>query len=303
MKIDSFGATVVDNAEPGDLTLYSVTSILNALNDGDGLVWWAAREAATWAVEHQAAWVPLAEEARHKAVRVIADAHRESSERAMHRGSAVHDLLEQWVLSGQRPDARVEQEDGTVFDATDYLDSFDRWARAAQPQFEAAEMTVFSPRYGYAGTLDAIAVIDGVRFMIDYKTKADGFDRDGRPVKPRPASVALQLAAYAHAELAAVFRARRLEQKFRPRLYCLSPDEQARAIEVPAVDAGLAVMVTPQHTMAYPVRVDDEVFRAYLYAIEAYRWVKHTSKGVMGAPLLLKEVPDDADHRAATQTA
>jgi hypothetical protein len=57
---------------------------------------------------------------------------------------------------------------------------------------------------------------------------------------------------------------------------------------MPAVDAGLAVMVTPDHCKSYPVRIDDPVFDAFLYAIEAYRWVRHTSRAVMGAPLDLQ---------------
>lgn len=294
--IPSYGSERIDRVEDGDITLYSVTSILNALNDGDGLVWWASREAAKWAVEHQDAWAPLAAEVPGKAVNVIADAHRETSDLAKNRGNAVHDLLETYAIQGTRPDPICAFEDGTRFDGTPYLDSFDRWAQAAQPSYEAAEMTVYSPRYGYAGTLDAVVTIDGVRFVMDYKSKDCGYDRDGRPVKPRPASAALQVCAYARAEMAAVFRARRLEQKFSPRLYALSPDEQARAVPVPEVDAGLIVMVSPELTMAYPMRIDDQVFRSFLYAIEAYRWVKHTSKTVMGGPLLVEEV-NGAHHR------
>jgi len=107
--------------------------------------------------------------------------------------------------------------------------------------------------------------------------------------------VALQLVAYARAELVATYRARRLEQAFKPRLYALSAAEQALAVPVPEVDAGLAVMVTPEHTMAYPLRLDDGVWRAFLHTVEAYRWTKHSSRSVMGQALDLKEAAH-ADH-------
>jgi hypothetical protein len=287
----SWGAEVIDRPDPGDLTLYSVTSILNVLSDGDGLTWWAARQAAERAIDDQA-WRHMPN--RDEQVAYIAKAHDRASDIAKARGSAIHDRLEEWAHTGTRPPATVTR-DGVTFDTTPWLDSFGDWLERAQPTYELAEAVVYSPTYGYAGTLDAIMVVDGVRFVADYKTKADSYTKAGKPHRPYPYQVALQLVAYARAELVATYRARRLEQAFKPRLYALSAAEQALAVAVPEVDAGLAIMVTPEHTLAYPLRLDDGVWRAWLHTIESYRWTKHDSRAVMGPALELKEAAR-ADH-------
>jgi hypothetical protein len=143
---------------------------------------------------------------------------------------------------------------------------------------------VYHPTMGYAGQSDAFLTIDGVRFIADYKTSKKAFDKRGNAKTPYPEQVALQLAAYAHAEMAAVWRPRRME-KFRRRYYLLGPAEQEMAVPVPEVDAGLAIMITPEFCTAYPVTVSESVFEAFLHVQEVSRWVNETSKRVMGHPL------------------
>jgi hypothetical protein len=61
----------------------------------------------------------------------------------------------------------------------------------------------------------------------------------------------LQLAAYRHAEFAAVWRARRFEQYSR-RYYLLNPEERAMALPMPKTDGGLVIHITPEHCDVYP---------------------------------------------------
>lgn len=292
-----YGAAIeVATPGPDDRLLYSVTSILNVIGESDGLVWWARRGVAEVAIDTQSQWRPHVDAGDRKAaVDFLANAHNRQNDEDKDRGSKLHDLLLQWTLDGARPAC-----DDPALAA--YLDHFDRWLDDYQPEFEAAELTVYHPGYGYAGTLDAIAVVDGLRCVVDWKTKERAFDARGKPATPFAAQAVLQINAYARCELAAAFRARRHEPRFSPRLYALSPDEQARAVELPHVDAGLLVMLTPEHCTAYPCRLGQDIFRSFLHAIEVYRWVKHVSASTMGPPLL-PPGGDRADHRPATTAA
>jgi len=296
------GTTVVAGAGPDDALYYSVTSILGAVNSGgDGLVWWARYGTADIAVSRPAAW---SGQEPAEAVKWLAQAHEHQAKVNRDTGSLVHAAIEQWTLTGTRPNLAdlPAPEAADPARAEVYLDHFGDWLDLAQPEYEAAELVVYSPGRGYAGTLDAIAKVGGVPWLIDYKTHHEGYDRNGRPKRPYAEQVALQLVAYQRAEWAALFRARRVEQAFSPRLYALSATERAHAMPVPQVEAGLCVYLTPDHCLAYPILLADTAWRGFLHATEVYRWLKHDSKAVMGAPLDLGG-GGRADHQPAAAPA
>lgn len=261
--------------EPEDLEFYSATTIIGTL-DKPGLVYWAANEAAACAERDVEAWQAIkdasgSEEAR----RWIAGARYrppKGQRTAADLGTAFHAAAEQYALTGQRPEIDDE--------VRPFFEQWDRWLQVAQPEYIAAEMTVYSPTYQVAGTCDGIFVLDGVPVIFDLKSSRKSFDNRGKPTRPYPESVALQLACYAHAELAAVWRPRRYE-RFRRRIYLLSQAEQDQAVAVPKVDVGLAIHVTPEHCDAFKVCVDEDVYDAFLHTYECFRWVNDTSKFVM----------------------
>jgi hypothetical protein len=93
----------------------------------------------------------------------------------MARGSAVHSCYEMLAQ-------------GIAFDCDPvcqpYVDGWRSWAAAVKPIFLRCEGVVGSVNHQYAGTFDAIAEIDGIITMIDYKAC-------------KSATVGHQLAAYA----------------------------------------------------------------------------------------------------------
>ena len=123
-----------------------------------------------------------------------------------------------------------------------------------------------------------------MRLLIDYKTRREPLTAYGKEQRPY-GETALQLAAYRHAEIAAVWRARRFEKQKR-RLYLLSPDEKGLAPAVPEVDGGACLVITPQSCELYPIRCDQPVFEFFLYTYEAWRWLEDVSKRVIGDALL-----------------
>lgn len=269
----------VKAAEADDLTLWSVTTVIGAL-DKPALIYWSAEETAKAAVAAAGSLQQrIDEDGEEETVKWLTGARfrRPRGQRtAAELGTAVHEACESYALTGQRPDVDDE--------VRPFLDQFDRWLDETQPSYQATEVCVYHPEFGYAGTADAFLTIDGTPFIADYKTSRQTFDKRGKLRTPYPEQVGLQLAAYAHAELAAVWRPRRME-KFRRRYYLLSETERAQAVPVPAVDAGLVIQISPESCHAYPINVSEPVFEAFLHVQEAARWVQETSKKVMGSAL------------------
>ncbi len=290
-----------DVAEPGDQDrrFFSVTTILKALHN-PALEYWAIKQAATAAIDSKATWSAMLEDqgkpetikwlcgARYRRPKVTLGADQ--------LGTCVHKLCEHYALTGEKPD-RVFTEglirahaaptidfDTEVNMAYGMLDQFQNWVERFQPEYTAAEMAVFSERYGYAGSLDAILTIDGVRLITDYKTRREPLDTKGNPQRPY-GETALQLSAYRHADLAAVVRARRFEKGFK-RYYLLNGAEKDQAEPVPPVDGGLCILLTPESCEAFPLWCDEEIFQFFLYVMEIFRWEEDVSKRVVGDPLV-----------------
>lgn len=293
--LPTIGGTV-ENArkETGDNVLWSVTTILSVL-DRPALIPWAVNETAAKVVlKLDTINRRLADEGVESAVQYVKGLRWQTDGllTAAQLGTLAHHLFDQQALHGTR--LRVEPEmhpdhavNGKVLDPRDIrdlnrmVDQFERFCDEFQPQYESTEVVVFHDEYGYAGQVDAFLTIDGVRLICDYKTSRSSYLSDGKERAPYP-EVALQLAAYRHARLAAVWRARRYES-YKRRYYLLSEAEKAQAIPVPERDGGIAIHISPDRYAVHPVRCDDDIFSdAFLYVLECARWQFETSKGVIG---------------------
>lgn len=265
--------------DPEDLRYWSVTTIIGAL-DKPALVHWSAIETAKAAVNSATTWQAILEsDGEQAAVDYLKGARfrRPRGQRsAAELGTEVHAACEQYALSGTRPDTDDE--------VSPFVDQFDRFLQEFQPEYQATEVTVYSPTYGYAGTCDGFLTIDGQRLIIDYKTSRDSTDARGKAKGPYP-EVALQLAAYRYAELAAVWRPRRMEQ-WRRRYYLLSQTEREVGVPVPEVDAGAVIYLTPDRYAVHPVRCDEAVHQSFLFTLEAARWAFQLSSDVIGGPMM-----------------
>lgn len=140
-------------AEPDDLPpLWSVTTIIGAL-DKPALVPWAAKATAEAAVDKERAWRSrLEHEGRDAAIDYLKGArfHRKPGARsATELGTAVHAACEHKAIFGS-----WRQEDLADMELRPFMVQFDRFLDEYQPVYIAAEVTVFSPTWGYAGTCD-----------------------------------------------------------------------------------------------------------------------------------------------------
>jgi hypothetical protein len=296
------GPDIQDVSKPddNDARLWSVTTIIGCL-DKPALNYWSAEETATAAVRSQRTWQTLLEEeGEAEAISWLCGARFRAKDQltSMPLGTVVHACCEQYSLTGVRPNdseiaTLIEHENNKLSKAAvanettvinRMLDQFDGWLQTWQPSYQAAEVTVYSPTYGYAGTTDGFLTIEGSRLIFDYKTSRKSFDKSGNPTKPYP-EAGLQLAAYRYAEMAAVWRPRRYE-KFRRRYYLLSAEEQAAAIPVPEVDGGIVIHITPEHCESVPMRCDKSIHEGFLYVQEAARVYYETYSTIVGSPMV-----------------
>ncbi len=95
----------------------------------------------------------------------------------MDRGTEAHHLYE--LL------AKGENLDDYFYDErlTGNVEAWQDWQEREKPEFESVELRLADKRNGFAGTIDAVAVINGKRWIIDYKASSTMRDQ-------------LQLAAY-----------------------------------------------------------------------------------------------------------
>lgn len=302
MSVMELGQAPDDSAkeEPDDARLWSVTTLIGCL-DKPALLYWSAEETAKAALRSvKSLQRRVEEEGEDAVVKWLRDARfRRPKDRLSSAalGTVAHQACQEYALTGKRPDLfrlceLVRIEGGNNFEGEDdearvvdkMLDRFDEWLQRFTPSYQATEVVVYSPTYGYAGTADCFLTIDGVPLIGDYKTSRDGYDGKGNAKMPYP-EAALQLAAYRYAECAAVWRPRRME-KFRRRYYLLSPTERERAVPVPEVEAGVVIHLTPDHCEAFAVKCDEQVHRSFLFVCEAARWQFELSKSVIGMPLV-----------------
>jgi len=115
----------------------------------------------------------------------LADKGWDEAEAAKHaagdKGSRVHLAIER-ILNGEefRIDTKVADksrstEQEAAFTELSYeellcVKSFIDWRNEVKPEVIATEITVFSEIHGYAGTIDLVCRIDGVPYVIDFKT-------------------------------------------------------------------------------------------------------------------------------------
>ncbi len=177
-----------------------------------------------------------------KGVTLLSKTHERVRNTRANEGTSIH--------------ARAEAyQKGTPFrplsaETAPYIEQFDRFLYDFRPVFLKTEQTVYSNKYRYAGTLDSEVEIDGVRYALDIKT--------GKRIYP---DVALQLVAYDRADFAVV-----------------------DGVECPVIPAkkGIALNLRPDGYDAIPVRLDEEVFDAFLAVYDVWTWVNDTSKSVLG---------------------
>lgn len=239
---------------------WSVTTLIGGGVPKPALIGWAAKMTALAAIKNVDKVVTLLEgeeiefdeagkpttPGANAAYKLLTEARFQKSQAAADLGTEIHEAIEAWVLDKPMPKWRPEVEP-YMEQATDFLLHF-------EPLVEMTEASVYNRTQKYAGTLDMIATIGDERWLIDFKT--------GSGVYPE---AALQMAAYARAE------------------FIGRPDESEEPM--PKIDHAAVVHLQPTHYEFIPVSIDDDVFNAFLYCREVFRWMEDISKRCIEKPV------------------
>lgn len=171
-------------------------------------------------------------------------------DKAAKRGTEVHELAEK-LIHGTEVEVPEELR-GHVDSCVRFLDEW-------KPTPVLVEATVASRRWTYAGTLDLVADFpyDGTRRIVDYKTSRSGIYGE----------VALQLAAYAHADV-----------------YLDGADE--KPMTDVGIAAGMAVWLRADGYDVYDVDVSEPVYKTFLHVAYCARQGKRL-KDLVSAPLTI----------------
>ncbi len=146
----------------------SVTTILGVLGKGDALLGWAAKCAINYIRANISDDVSLETVLQNAAVE-----WKSAREEAADIGTEIHDLIHKYIKFGKDAagDLRPEVVNGFIA----FLD----WEKAHKVQWISTEMQIVSRVHGFAGTLDAICLFDGKKYLIDFKSSKgfyDGYD-------------------------------------------------------------------------------------------------------------------------------
>jgi len=230
----------------------SVTTIIGGGVPKPALKAWGEKLVAQTAVEKRRIWSDMSAD---EAVDWLKRAPFRETDRAAVQGTDVHDWCEKHVLGG----LPVVVEDAPPAQQG-YLKAFLSFLTEHHPEYEMTEATVYNRHWGYAGTLDFLARIDGRFVLGDYKT--------GKGVY---GEVAMQLAAYRNAEFIGM----------------PNGDE----VPMPDVDECMVLHLMPTGYELLPVTAGDSEFRYFLYAKQVRDFVETHSRAVIGAPLVLPQDP------------
>ena len=131
---------------------------------------WAANEGAAWFKRNaQRGWNLNDEEDVEKIVKGIANAHIVISKTALDIGKVVHGYIEEvieWSLGELNEMPEMPEDEAAV----NSIQAFGKWVRENDVEWVATEERIYSKKYKYAGTVDAVAMIDDKFSVIDFKT-------------------------------------------------------------------------------------------------------------------------------------
>jgi hypothetical protein len=208
-----------------------VTTAMGVLGK-PALINWAANITAAYAVDH---WDQLTAEPPSKRLDILKRARYADVDQASRRGTDVHALAEKLVQGGEVdvPDELAGHVESTV-----------KFLNEWEPEPILTETVVAHLHWRYCGTADGVFRLrDGSVMIYDWKTSRSGLYAES----------ALQLAAYAHAEV------------------YLDNDGVEQPMSALGIAGGLGVHIRSDGYDVYRLDISDAVFKDFLHCLWCYR--------------------------------
>jgi hypothetical protein len=154
-----------------DVECPSVTTVLATLDKSNALLGWAVKCCTQFIRDNKANrdQYPTLD-----ALLYAAQTNwRSVRDDAADTGTQIHDMIEKYIKHGHDVFGTVPDNVANGFLA--FLD----WEKTNKVEWLESERTIFHPELLYAGTLDAVAIIDGKKYVIDFKSSAGFYDTFG----------------------------------------------------------------------------------------------------------------------------
>lgn len=256
--IQRSGARFYFNEDFPEIKYPGVTSVIGMLPK-PFLAFWQAKMVAELAVDSLEFIEQMAQRDRDGAIQYLKGAANRYTKHRAGIGSQAHDLFER-MIRGERL-ARVHP------DMAPYQRHFGEFLDLVQPELVRAEDVAWSDEHEYAGSFDAV-----LRLRLDDQGRPDPAGdpalvmTDWKTSKSTYPEVALQMAAYAHAD------------------FIIAPDGSREPM--PEFDGACVLHITDETWAFKPVRIDQsDVFEHFLSLRHTFEWDKRVSKTVLGDPI------------------
>lgn len=235
-----------------------VTSVLNEIAK-PFLQFWSSKVVAEYAVDNLGPITQIVLNGdKAGAVDLLKGAPRRNTADAADTGTAAHAAFER-MAKGLGP-GRVTP---TI---QPFVEHFDAFLQAKQPEFVFLEETVWSDTYSYAGSFDAYMIMDGKRYFVDNKTTRSGIHSE----------VGLQLAAYRYSDN--IIR------------------QDGSRVPTPEADGGMVVHVRPEGLKLVEVQADEECFEVFKHLRAIFDYSRGLSKQIVSdTELFTTYLPEDAE--------
>ena len=150
----------------------SVTTILNVISK-PALMPWAVKMGAEWFRDNRKDYLK-GDIKLEDMIKGIKGAYRKKSQDALNIGEEVHAWCEQAIKFKLGVGTMPSMPDNEV--VRESIENFRDWTKENDVKWLSSEEKIYNRKYNYAGTVDAIAEVNGVFGVIDFKTSKRLYD-------------------------------------------------------------------------------------------------------------------------------
>lgn len=99
-------------------------------------------------------------------------AHKTKSNKALDSGALAHDIVEERIKSWIKGEEHIVRSSSNL-EVVNAVKAFMAWTKEHEITWHDSEVVVGSREHKFAGTMDALATIDGELTLVDFKTSKD----------------------------------------------------------------------------------------------------------------------------------
>lgn len=150
-----------------------VTTILKTIIAKEALIGWAVKMMAEYLTANYEVGRTYTAEELTKLIESAKKAHIVSRDKSGEIGTKVHGKIETYIkgkIAGLDMKLDVNSLGVDELDLAEPINAFLTWESENNVVWENTEQPVYSKRYDYCGTLDALALVNNKRTLIDIKT-------------------------------------------------------------------------------------------------------------------------------------